>query len=741
MRFILAILLLSICSISLSAKEGMWIPYLLEKVNHSDMVTMGLELSAEDIYSVNNSSLKDAIVHFNGGCTASLISKKGLLLTNHHCGYSLIQKHSSVKNNYLEDGYWASTPADELKNPGVTATLIKYMKDVTNLIMAGIESKMSEAVRDSIVQVNIKNVIAKQTADSDYNFQIKPFFHGNQYIMIARETFKDVRLVGAPPSSIGKFGADTDNWMWPRHTGDFSLFRIYANKDNKPADPADDNVPYQPLYNLRIDLTGFQDGDFTMVYGFPGTTKEYLPASEVRNIVEEYNPQRIAIRTQILDVLSEKMRQDEATNIKYASKYAGVSNSWKRWKGEIKGLKETGALEKIEQMEETFLEMLKRRPGWVEKYGNIINAMDDLMELRKPIMKERYSYIEIGYFGLEYMRHLLRYRQFVEGMNNDSLPQERREFLVKRYQKSTRNFLKDYDPALGEQVAQALLPDYLNSISLTPIPEAIVELRNEKKLSKAIGKMYAKNRILKDTAKWFALMRNKPVKAAQKLADDRAYQLAQAMYKHYAEVLRPAYNRFENKLKPLQRKYMIAQQLVFPKIQFYPNANSTLRLSYGQVKPYKPRDGVTYNTQTYLQGVIEKYIPGDYEFDLPQKLIDLHNQKDYGQYGENGKMPVCFIATNHTTGGNSGSPAFDGQGHLIGLNFDRAWEGTMSDMYFDKSICRNIMVDIRYVLFIIDKYAGANRLIEELDLITAQAKKVKNSLPEASPQSLTAPEE
>ena len=717
MRFWINTALALLLAVSVSAKEGMWIPYLIGQINHGEMKTLGLELSAEDIYSVNNSSLKDAIVHFNGGCTASLISDQGLLLTNHHCGYSQIQSHSSLENDYLKDGFWAASRKEELKNPGVTASLIKKMEDVTNVVLQGVHSNMTEQERGDHIAATIDSITAARSKESRFTHRIRPFFHGNQYILISRETFKDIRLVGAPPSSIGKFGSDTDNWVWPRHTGDFSLFRIYANKDNLPAQPSEENVPYSPIEHLKVNLNGFENGDFTMVYGFPGTTKQYLPASEVNNIVEIYNPQRIAIRDQILEVLDKKMRKDDATRIKYAAKYAGISNSWKRWQGEIKGLKRTNAVAKKEAFQEEFKSLLQRKGEWMREYGTVLAELDSLYEVRIPIMRERHAYVEIGYYGLEYMRHLLKHRRFVyqySKLSDTAAGNGMEQKMIRR----SRNFMKDFEPALAADIARAILPDYLEEIQ-TDVPPFLQELQSRSKasLDRFIQRIYNKSVILADTAAWFAQLDTDPKAAAAELAQDSAYLLSNYMYDHFNLIIRPKQQKFEEEIDARQRKYMRALTLTFPKRDFYPNANSTLRLSYGTVQPYEPRDGVTYNTQTYLEGVMEKYVPGDYEFDVPQKLRDLYDAKDYGPYGTKEGMPVCFIATNHTTGGNSGSPAMNGKGELVGLNFDRAWEGTMSDMYYDKSICRNIMVDIRYVLFVIDKYADAGYLVEEMEVV------------------------
>lgn len=706
-----------ILSLNLSAKEGMWLPHLLAQLNQPEMERLGLQISAEDIYSVNRSSLKDAIVHFNGGCTGELISGQGLLLTNHHCGYSMIQSHSSLEKNYLKDGFWAKDRSEELPNPGVYAAIVRYIEDVTNQVLEGVSQDMDAATREELISANRKKIItAKKEAEPGLRHEVSAFYYGNQYLLIAKAIYNDVRLVGAPPSSIGKFGADTDNWVWPRHTGDFSLFRVYADADNQPAEYAENNRPYQPAQHLKINIGGFKDGDFTMVYGFPGSTQQYLPASEVQNIVSHYNPTRIAIRDEILAILDAKMRKDEATRLRYASKYARISNSWKRWKGEIIGLRATDGIMEKRREEVRFVKAMRKKEGLSEKYENLLPQMVLQYEKRLPQNLERYYYIEVGYYGIESFRHLLGYGRLVK-----ALEENQEEVLAsegKRLHGALKGFLKDYEADLDLEVAQAILPMYLDHIETAPLPESIAELKalDAEKRREEIAELFEDSPIAQ--ADFLELLLSNPKKAAKMVQKSDLYQLSSAMYQHFSEVLNPATAQYNQKIEELQQEYLKALSLTFPEVAFYPDANSTLRVSYGQVMPYEARDAVQHKSQTYLEGVMEKYRPGDYEFDVPQKLIELYEQKDYGPYGEEGELPVCFVATNHTTGGNSGSPVLNAKGELIGLNFDRAWEGVMSDMYFDDSRCRNIMVDLRYVLFIIDKFAGAGYLVEEMDLVS-----------------------
>ncbi len=728
--FLTAILALALVA-PIHAREGMWIPYLLSQLNASEMTAMGMEISAADIYAVNNSSLKDAIVHFGGGCTAELISDKGLLLTNHHCGYGRIQSHSSVENDYLKNGFWAMSAEEELANPGLTASIVKYMEDVTNKVLEGVTADMGTEKREEIIKANAETLIALHPAE--YQVEVRPFFYGNQYILIAKEVFKDVRLVGAPPSSIGKFGADTDNWVWPRHTGDFSLFRVYAGRDNKPAEHSDENIPYQPVKHLKINLSGFRTGDFTMIYGFPGRTFEYLPSNEIENIIEIYDPARIAIRDELLAILNKKMRESDETRIQYASKYASISNSWKKWIGEVTGLKQTDAVAKKRALEERFTAALAQKAEWQTRYGDVLPRLKALYDKRKPIMLERYVYLETNYYGSELIRHLLGYRNLMELYQAGE--EEKLKAAAAEKAKGLNSFYKDYDIALDRKAMKALLPIYLNALPANTDQEMLQELKEEDAddRNEFIDELYEDLVLLEDTAKWRSWLLEDPEKAMKKLAKSDAMELTMAGWNYYKNTLSPQTTAIDNEIEDLQRIYVEALGTVFDDMRLYPDANSTLRVSYGKVHGYQPRDAVEYEPQTYLSGVIAKYIPGDYEFDLPKKLIELYETKNYGRYAQGEKMPVCFIASNHTTGGNSGSPALNGRGELIGLNFDRTWEGTMSDYHYDISLCRNIMVDIRYVLFIVDKFAGAGYLVNEMDIVTTPARDPRIPVSEDAP--------
>ncbi|MCZ2223226.1 MAG: S46 family peptidase [Chitinophagales bacterium] len=718
-KVFLVIVSLVCLSITTKADEGMWLPQLLSKLNEGRMKSLGMKISASDIYSINSGSLKDAVVSFGGFCTGEIISKQGLVLTNHHCGFSSIQNHSSIEHNYLQNGFWAMDKTQELPNKGLFVTFIIRIDDVSSAVLAGINEKTSEIERQSIIDKNIaslKNSIAKE---SYQEVLIRGFFEGNQYYAFITETYRDIRLVGAPPSSIGNFGRDSDNWMWPRHTGDFSMFRIYASKDNKPADYSADNVPYIPKKALNISLSGIDKGDFTMIFGFPGKTMEYLPSVAVDQIVKYNDPIRIMIRDRALEEIDKFMRNDEKTKIQYAAKWASISNAWKKWQGEVLGLTRTNAVAKKLKFEEIFQDRVNKNPA----FAAYKNLLDDFKKTYSDY--EPYSIAKDYYTEIMSKLELFRIVGQLNTVSNaykktGEIAYQQKALQVKE---SLEKFFKDYNPEVDKKVFTALLKIYLSQENR--FTSAI--LRN---LSASVNNNYAllTEEIFKETELYNEEFVNQLLsKSGEEFVSTfysyKALKIYSDMVDTYQSKVDAALIPIQNKINNLQRTYMKAQLEVMKEKKFYPDANSTLRVAYGQVNGYQPRNGVQYDFLTDLDGVIEKYKPGDYEYDLPEKLIQLYNKKDYGIYGKNGKMPVCFIASNHTTGGNSGSPALDAYGNLIGLNFDRVWEGTMSDINYDASICRNIMVDIRYVLFIIDKFANAGHLVKEMNIVYPKAKK------------------
>jgi len=709
-----------IASSSLMAQDGgMWIPSLVKQLNIDEMHEMGLELTAEDLYSINHSSVKDAIVHFGGGCTAEMISNQGLLLTNHHCGYSQIQAHSTLEHNYLKDGFWAKNRDEELTNPGLTATFIIRIEDVTNSVLDGVTTEMNEEERGAQISKNIALLNSSLEKEDYQDVKVKSFFYGNQYFAFITETYRDVRLVGAPPSMVGKFGSDTDNWVWPRHTGDFSMFRIYASADNKPADYSEDNVPYQPKHFLPISLDGVKEGDFTMVYGFPGRTQEYLPSVAIKQIKDVINPARIEIRDKALKIVDKEMRADEGIKIQYASKYARIANYWKKWIGENKGLEASHAVAKREKYEAEFMDKVNGDADAKEKYGNLLSDFD-----KYYADFEKYN-LASAYFGEIVNRNveILKLSSVLYGFVNKYEEEgDKGDEFFKRMKPRIDNYLKgfykNYNSDVDKKVFATLIKEYVDEVDEAFLPEYLVDQSKKYKYdyNKMAKKVFDKSAFT-DDSDMFKIMSESPSSAIARLKKDPAYKIAESMIEAYKNKVEPKYSELRAEINKLQRTYMKAQIEMMPNKKFYPDANSTLRITWGKIDGYEPKDGVYYYPKTYLDGIMEKYVPGDYEFDVPEKLRELYEDKDFGIYAENGKVPVGFIGTNHTTGGNSGSPALDAYGNLIGLNFDRVWEGTMSDINYDAKICRNIMVDVKYILFIIDKYGNAKYLLDEMKLV------------------------
>ena len=668
-KLLLLIILLS-SGFTLLADEGMWLPsQIAQRIN--DMQAKGFKLSAEDLYSINNSSLKDAIVHFNGGCTGELISNEGLLITNHHCGYSKIQYHSSVEHDYLKDGFWAMTREQELANPDLYVAFLEYMEDVTDEVLKGYAPGMSEEERNSIIRTNSDKII-KETVSKGKGLKAKiaPLYYGNHYFIWVYKVFTDVRLVGAPPSAVGKFGGDTDNWMWPRHTGDFSLFRIYAGKDNEPAAYSPENVPYRPKKFFKINASGIQEGDFTLVYGFPGRTNEYLMSHAVDYTANVSNPHKIKLRTLRLDIQNREMERSQAVRIQYASKNASVSNSWKKWQGERKGIIKMNTIENKRNYEKAFAEWAKGKPeyeGLVEKFAELYSNIEEL-SLVNDYQKEAINVIE-----------------FVK-------------YAANRANADSALFYKDYYKPIDKDIFIALVSEY------------------DKVITDKYKAPYFKEKLAEmgSVEKW-----------ADAIYDNDSMELAKELYvetnKHFNKEFKPYLDSINAEITLLYRKYMKGQieyneQTGGEKV-FYPDANSTLRIAYGSVKGYSPSDAVYFTPVSTIEGIMQKDNPNIYDYDVPQVLRDAYATKNYGKWDVNGTVPVAFIATNHTSGGNSGSPVIDGNGNLIGVNFDRVWEGTMSDVVFDPEVCRNIALDIRFALFFIDRCAGAQHLIDEMVIV------------------------
>lgn len=701
-----------------SADEGMWLPMLLKQLNEKEMKSMGMKISAEDIYDVNNSSLKDAIVLFGRGCTGELISDEGLLITNHHCGYGRIHAHSTMEDDYLADGFWAMNKKEELSNPGLTATFLVKMEDVTKKALEGTTNEMKENKRQETILENIKKIKKEATEGTHYTAVVKPFYYGNKYYLFLNETFKDVRLVGAPPSSIGKFGGDTDNWMWPRHTGDFSLFRIYADKNNKPAEYSEDNVPYKPKKHLNISLKGVEEGDFTFVFGYPGSTQEYLPSYAIDMIQNKRNPSNIEIREKVLDIYAAGMNANERVKLMYSAKHARVANYWKKWIGENRGLMKLNAIEKKKSLEKEFSKWVNSKESRKEKYSGILDMYQELYQALAPIDLSLETYyealrrIELIDFAGDFSKLVMT----AAASNENDLPHED---IIKKYIKKTKGHFKNYHKATDKLLAKALLEMYFNKAHEDYYPDTYKIIKEEyhKDYTAYCDYLY-ENTIFDEEEELIEFLENFSIESMEIIQSDPVYQLSTSLSEVYRHGIVPGYMEIKYKLDSLHRIYMQGLMEMQKDKTFYPDANMTMRVTYGKVDGYEPRNAVVYNHYTTLEGIIEKgYFKDVKDYRVPEKLEELYQEKDYGPYGQDGSMPVCFTAKNHTSGGNSGSPVMNAKGELIGVNFDRNWEGTMSDLMYSPELCRNISLDIRYALFIIDKYAGAKHLINEMTII------------------------
>ena len=693
----------------LFAGEGMWIPMLLQ-FNEKEMQEMGMKITADDIYSINHGSLKDAIVLFGGGCTGEIVSDRGLLLTNHHCGYGYIQRHSSVAHDYLTDGFWAMNESEELPCPGLTVTILREMRDVTEKVLNGVTDDMGEAERAAKIEENIQKIVATVQEQTEYKVNVEPFFLGNEYYLLLNEVFKDVRLVGCPPSNIGKFGGDTDNWVWPRHTGDFSIFRIYADKDGKPADYSQDNIPYKPAKYLDISLKGANEGDFAFVFGYPAHTSEYLPAVAVDQEANLLDPIRVALRGKVLDIYNKYQEQDPKVRIQYAAKHANIGNGWKKWMGVTEGINNFKGIERKKAYEAQFQEWcLQARNRYM--YIDLLKNFDANYKALEPY-ELAYTYLTEAGLRIELVNFAGKFIGLSE-VTKDT-PQEEIDKMLASLQKAATAFFKDYHQPIDREVAATLLDAYLKAQPSEFRPDFLNEINN---VEKYVDNLFSKS-LLSDEASVIAFLDNFKPKDAKKLQKDPAVKVFQSLIDFYYNSVADALESISIDNERLQRIYMKGQMVMEPEKRFSPDANFTLRVTYGKVEGFCPKDGHQYNCFTTLDGIMQKENPDIYDYVVEPRLKQLYNSKDYGRYADkDGTMHVAFTASVHTTGGNSGSPILNAEGQLLGLNFDRCWEGTMSDLIYDPSICRNISVDIRYVLFIIDKFAGAHHLIDEMTIV------------------------
>jgi hypothetical protein len=714
----LTFLLLTIFAIAVTPDEGMWIPLLIEKYNIRLMQEKGFKLNAEDIYSVNKACMKDAVVLFGGGCTGEVISPEGLLITNHHCGRGQIQRLSTLEQNYLENGFWAMSQNEEIPCSGLFVTLLKRMEDVTEGMLKGVTDGMNDEDRQKALNANSEEIRKNAIDGTNYTARISPFYMGNQYFLLVYETFTDIRFVGAPPSSIGNFGGETDNWVWPRHTGDFSVWRIYANKENKPATYSKDNVPYKPLYHFPISLKGVHEGDFTMVLGYPGSTSEYVPSYYIDMVKNYVNPKRIVIQTAKIEIMEAAMNTDPLIKLQYYAKKTGIANGWKKSIGENQGLERMKTIEKKQEYEKRLTEWINADADRKAKYGYLLSSYEKLYsQLRDYSLVNGLTgdaFFNTGAEAVGFARNIMTLAGLYE-----KEPDEARISVIKsELIAGAKGFFRNYNRETDKKLFVAVMKLYGESLDPKWQAPEYIKIKNSSKgdFQALSDKLYSTT-IFADEAKFIAFVNAFNKGSVAKLQKDPIYRLSKSASNFISDNVRGELNRISSEIQKLNPLYMTCQMEFDKDRVFYPDANSTLRVAYGSIKGYYSKDAIYFKHYTTLKGIIEKDNPAIFDYDVPDKLRQLYAAKDYGRYTQDGEVPVCFIANNHTTGGNSGSPVLNADGHLIGINFDRAWEGVASDMAFNPDQSRNISLDIRYALFIIDKFAGAGYLLKEMTII------------------------
>lgn len=693
------------------ADEGMWLPMFIERLNYVDMQKEGLHLTADEIYSINNGSLKDAIIMFGGGCTGEIVSSQGLIFTNHHCGYGAIQSHSTVEHDYLTDGFWAMRPEEELPNPNLNARFLVRIEEVTNKALEGVTRDMSEQVRMSKLRENIKRIETESSKGTGYDARVGSFFNGNEFYLFIYETFKDVRLVGAPPSSIGKFGADTDNWMWPRHTADFSIFRVYANAENKPADYSASNVPFKPRKFLDVSLKGVKKGDFTMIMGYPGTTDRYATSYTIDWALQYNNPAVVKIRTKKLDILKEDMDADVAIRIKYASKYAGSANYWKFFIGQNKGLKRLRVADRKRALEDEFREWAKSSPERFAEYGKALTDIEEAYRLINTYEKAVRYNSEAIVRGCEIIAFARQFSALANELKKDNPDPKSLENLKSKTKQFADSYFENYNAATDQKMLAAMLQLYYEDVPAEQQTAylSVIFKKYKGDFSAYSAKVFGKT-FMASQEKVSSFLANPSLKVLQK---DPAWVLQLAFGKN-SDLIDSLVKPGQEQLARGRRDFVRGLREMLKDQNFYPDANSTMRLTYGKVQDYSPADAIDFDYVTTLEGVMQKDDQSSYEFAVPARLKELYAKKDYGRYADNGVMPVAFLTNNDITGGNSGSPVLNADGQLIGLAFDGNWEAMSGNYCFEPALQRTICVDIRYVLFLIDKYAGATRIIDEL---------------------------
>ena len=694
--------------------EGMWLPMFIGEQNYDDMKAKGLKLTAKEIYDINNSSLKDAIVMLGRGfCTAEVVSPEGLVLTNHHCAYDMIQSHSTVENDYLKDGFWAMKKSDELPNPGITASFLLRMEDVTEKVLKDVKDDMDETTREEVIAKASKRLQNDAAEGGKFTVNVRNFYGGNEYYMFIYVTYKDVRLVGAPPSSVGKFGGDTDNWMWPRHTGDFSMLRIYADKDNQPAAYSKDNQPLKPKHHLPVSVKGVKEGDFAMVMGYPGSTDRYLTSYGIKRELETRQPTIVKIRGERLDLMKEDMDASNKVRIQYASKYASVSNYWKYFIGQQAGLKRLKVEEKKKATERAFAKWVDADKARKAKYGDALSSLEKgYAQLSEYTLSE--VYLREAGFGSEILRFAFNFVPLERELAKDEPNMDAVKAMTASLKATVEGHFKDYNAGTDQKVTAKLLSMYAQDVPASQLPSFLAEAKAKygSDFSKYSAKLFKKS-FLDDKDAVMAFLANPSAKMIQK--DPAFTAFMSILQKRFA--MGAQIEGAQQLIDKGNRLFIAGLREMNPDKKYYPNANSTMRLTYGTVLPYSAKDAVFYDFTTTSEGILEKEIPGDGEFDVPARLKKLLEGKDFGMYAnKDGELVTCFITNNDITGGNSGSPVINGSGELIGLAFDGNWEAMSGDIAFEPKLQRCINVDIRYVLFIIDKYAGAKHLVDEMTI-------------------------
>jgi hypothetical protein len=697
------------------ADEGMWLPMLVKRLNYVDMQKQGLQLTPEEIYSVNNSSLKDAIVRLGRGfCTGEIISDQGLMLTNHHCGFGVVQEQSTEENNYLDDGFWAMNNSEELP-AGFSISFLVRMEDVSETINAELNEEMSLVERTKKIRELSDSLEKLAVGETHYEAQVKSFYNGNEFYLFIYETFQDVRLVGAPPSSVGKFGGDTDNWMWPRHTGDFTLFRIYADKDNQPAEYSEDNVPYTPKHSLPISMKGVQEGDFSMIFGYPGSTDRYLTSEGIKYELEVRQPSYVKLRREVLDIYEKEMSASDKVRLQYASKHASISNYWKYFKGQQAGLKRLKVYDKKKVKEDQLAEWIAADAERQELYKGVLEGFEKGYTNLREVNKVR-IYLGESIFRIEAVPFSRQFSDLKKLLEADEVDQEKLDETVAKVKAMTKEHFKDYSKVIDKQVFAAMVRAYYEDIPEDKQPKEFRSLVEKYKgdYKKMADKYYDKT-IFASESEVMDFLESPKAKTIDK---DPIYNLMKVVFNYYLENINPVIQAETEGLARSERLFVKGLRAMDKDKTYAADANSTMRFTYGQVKAYEPRDGVSYHYFTTAQGILEKEDPTDHEFIVPEKLKELILKKNYGQYAnDEGELVVNFITNNDITGGNSGSPMINGNGELIGTAFDGNWEAMSGDIAFEHELQRTIGVDIRYTLFIIDKFAGASHLVEEMNLV------------------------